>query len=134
MPLAYGSVTPSAAAVATAASTALPPARSTSMPTWLATGSTEATAPPDPVIVATLGRRWPTGLGPCRPWASLTSWSPLPASAEGAFAGVSVLEGVGAAVAAAPTRPKGSARASVSAPIRAARGEGTCVAAVMAGP
>ena len=36
------------------------------MPTWLATASTEATAPPDPVMTATLGSSWPTGGGPPR--------------------------------------------------------------------
>src|SRR6188472_4436337 len=51
MPALYGSVTPSAAAVATAASAALPPLRSTSRPTALASASTEATAPPCPVDV-----------------------------------------------------------------------------------
>src|SRR3954469_12691251 len=49
MPLEYGSVTPSAAAVAMAASAALPPRRSTSIPTAVASGSTLATAPPVPV-------------------------------------------------------------------------------------
>ncbi|CAO0834544.1 hypothetical protein SMICM17S_10351 [Streptomyces microflavus] len=46
MPAEYGSVTPSAAAVATAASTALPPLRSTSIPAADASRSTLATAPP----------------------------------------------------------------------------------------
>ena len=44
-------MTPSAAAVATAASTALPPRRSTSTPIREASGSTEVTAPPYPVLV-----------------------------------------------------------------------------------
>lgn len=52
MPAENGSVTPSAAAVATAASTALPPRRSTSMPIWLASASMLDTAP-----------RWPTCSG-----------------------------------------------------------------------
>ena len=46
IPALYGSVTPSAAAVATAASAALPPLRRTSSPAALASASTEATAPP----------------------------------------------------------------------------------------
>jgi hypothetical protein len=41
-------VTPSVLAVATAASTALPPRFSTSIPAWLALVSMEATAPPVP--------------------------------------------------------------------------------------
>jgi hypothetical protein len=45
-------VTPSAAAVATAASAALPPRRSTSIPIAVASGSTLATAPPDPIASA----------------------------------------------------------------------------------
>ena len=51
MPELYGSVTPSAAAVAIAASTALPPSRSTSRPIALADASTDETAPPYPVEV-----------------------------------------------------------------------------------
>src|SRR6185436_9695571 len=39
------------AATATAASTALPPCRSTSSPTRVAVGSTVATAPPEPTAV-----------------------------------------------------------------------------------
>src|SRR5438445_689231 len=49
MPEEYGSVTPSAAAVATAASTAFPPWRSTSVPAAEASASTLATAPPYPM-------------------------------------------------------------------------------------
>src|SRR5215210_8423037 len=48
MPAENGSVTPSVAAAATAASTALPPLRSTSRPTRVASASTVATAPPVP--------------------------------------------------------------------------------------
>src|SRR3954454_20345316 len=55
MPLLYGSVTPSAAAVATAASAALPPRRSTASPMRVASGSTELTAPPLPTTVARFG-------------------------------------------------------------------------------
>src|SRR6478736_5816729 len=55
MPALNGSVTPSAAAVATAASVALPPARSTRRPTRVAYGSTEVTAPPEPYAVALFG-------------------------------------------------------------------------------
>ena len=44
-------MTPSAAAVATAASTALPPSRSTRSPAAVASGSTLATAPPQPYAV-----------------------------------------------------------------------------------
>src|SRR5215211_7934563 len=51
MPHEYGSVTPRAAAVATAASTALPPPFRTCIPTWDASWSTEDTAPPVPVAV-----------------------------------------------------------------------------------
>jgi hypothetical protein len=46
MPAEYGSVTPSVAAAATAASTALPPRLSTSIPALLASRSTVDTAPP----------------------------------------------------------------------------------------
>jgi len=53
MPAENGSVTPSAAAVAMAASAALPPAFRMSMPTWVASASTLATAPPLPVITGT---------------------------------------------------------------------------------
>src|SRR5690348_10380609 len=67
MPVEYGSVTPSAAAVATTASAALPPALSTSIPTWLATASTDDTAPPPPRITGTLGKELVTGLGPLAP-------------------------------------------------------------------
>src|SRR4051794_34829538 len=51
MPAENGSVTPRVAAAATAASTALPPDRSTSRPTCVAVGSTVATAPPQPTAV-----------------------------------------------------------------------------------
>ncbi len=51
MPAEKGSVTPSVAAAATAASTALPPRRRTSSPTWVAVASTVATAPPYPMAV-----------------------------------------------------------------------------------
>src|SRR3954466_15747343 len=51
MPAENGSVTPSVAAAATAASTALPPWRSTSRPTAVAVASTVVTAPPYPVAV-----------------------------------------------------------------------------------
>src|SRR6185437_949332 len=47
-PATNGTVTPNALAVATAASTALPPCFSTSMPAWLASTSIDATAPPEP--------------------------------------------------------------------------------------
>src|SRR5688572_6312541 len=55
MPAENGSVTPSAAAVATAASAALPPRRRTSMPTAVASASTLATAPPNPVAAGCFG-------------------------------------------------------------------------------
>src|SRR5689334_2580322 len=54
MPELYGSVTPSAAAAAIAASTALPPLRSTRSPIRVASGSTVLIAPPRPMLVATL--------------------------------------------------------------------------------
>ena len=44
-------MTPSAAAVASAASTALPPRLSTWMPIFEASGSTDVTAPPYPMLV-----------------------------------------------------------------------------------
>ena len=53
-PATNGIVTPSALAVATAASTALPPLRSAAMPALLASKSIEATAPPVPVATAVL--------------------------------------------------------------------------------
>src|SRR6478735_6634396 len=54
MPALYGSVTPRVAAAATAASTALPPLRRTSIAAADASGSTVLTAPPYPVAVAVL--------------------------------------------------------------------------------
>ncbi len=48
-------MTPSAAAVATAASTALPPLRSTSMPAAEASRSTLETAPPYPTATGVFG-------------------------------------------------------------------------------
>src|SRR4051794_36191513 len=54
MPAENGSVTPSVAAAATAASTAFPPRRSTSRPTRVASASTVVTAPPYPVATGTL--------------------------------------------------------------------------------
>src|SRR5699024_123249 len=53
IPHEYGSVTPSAAAVAMAASTALPPSASTRRPMSLAYGSTDDTAPPEPIASGT---------------------------------------------------------------------------------
>src|ERR1700733_8719113 len=47
-PATKGMVTPSVLAVATAASIALPPCFSASMPAWLASRSMDATAPPVP--------------------------------------------------------------------------------------
>src|SRR5438045_3630827 len=55
MPAENGSVTPSVAAAATAASTALPPWRSTSSPVRVASASTVATAPPKPVATGPSG-------------------------------------------------------------------------------
>src|SRR5438270_3016132 len=51
MPATYGSVTPRVALAATAASTALPPSRSTSMAVRVASRSTLAAAPPVPTAV-----------------------------------------------------------------------------------
>lgn len=48
-------MTPRAAAVATAASTALPPLRNTSMPAAVASASTLDTAPPQPTASAAFG-------------------------------------------------------------------------------
>ena len=58
-------MTPSAAAVATAASAALPPFARMSIPIWLASRSTEETAPPEPTMSGTLGRS--VGGLPCHP-------------------------------------------------------------------
>ena len=55
MPAENGSVSPSAAAVATAASTALPPCLRTFSPILVASGSTLLTAPPYPSLVAFFG-------------------------------------------------------------------------------
>src|SRR4051812_34923117 len=52
MPATYGSVTPRVALAAIAASTALPPARSTWIAALVASGSTVAAAPCDPVATA----------------------------------------------------------------------------------
>src|SRR5699024_3486539 len=57
----YGSTPPTAPAMATAASAAYPPFSSTSMPTWLTIGSTEATAPPPPRITGIFGSSWSAG-------------------------------------------------------------------------
>src|SRR4051812_41629173 len=54
MPATYGSVTPRVAAAATAASTALPPRRSTSIADRVASWSTVAAAPPVPIATACL--------------------------------------------------------------------------------
>jgi len=66
-PATNGMVTPSALAVATAASIALPPCCSTSMPAWLAPRSMEATAPPEPTATgsfpAPAAARAPDGTG-----------------------------------------------------------------------
>src|SRR5688500_1378565 len=71
MPHEYGSVTPRAAAAATAASTALPPSLRTCIPTCDASRSTVATAPPVPVAVGcfVVG----TGFAPSAPEAGNTS-------------------------------------------------------------
>ena len=53
-PATNGIVTPSALAVATAASTALPPCFSTSIPAWLAPRSMDATPPPVPTATGCL--------------------------------------------------------------------------------
>src|SRR6478609_3052941 len=53
-PATNGSLTPSALAVATAASIALPPSRSTRMPAALASGSADVTAPPEPTAAGCL--------------------------------------------------------------------------------
>src|SRR3569833_348677 len=67
----YGSVTPSVAAVATAASTALPPWRSTSTPALLASRSTLETAPPYPTATASF-RSWGGCTEGWRAWAGTT--------------------------------------------------------------
>src|ERR1035438_7558832 len=61
-PATNGMVTPSVLAVATAASMALPPRFSASMPAWLASWSMDATAPPVPTATGSLARpaeTWP---------------------------------------------------------------------------
>ena len=89
MPELYGSVTPSAAAVATAASTALPPSWSTSRPMALADASTDETAPPYPVEVdgaGGVGRPVPTAeaLGPAAGAAEAGAPTPTIPSAKAA--------------------------------------------------
>ncbi len=64
-------MTPSAAAVATAASTALPPCLRTLMPAAEASGSTLETAPP-----------WPTATGPFEPDPPASFPVPIPAGAK----------------------------------------------------
>ena len=54
MPAENGSVTPSTPAAATAASTALPPLRSMSIAACVASRSTVAAAPPEPIAVGFL--------------------------------------------------------------------------------
>src|ERR1700742_5248049 len=74
-PATHGTVTPRALAVATAASTALPPRLRTSMPAWLAPTSMEATAPPLPVATGVTARAaagWPRWAWGSR-WADATA-------------------------------------------------------------
>ena len=59
-PATNGIVTPSALAVATAASIAFPPCLSASMPAWLAPRSMDATPPPVPTATGCLAA--PAGL------------------------------------------------------------------------
>src|SRR3990170_653862 len=73
MPELKGSVTPSAAAVAIAASTALPPFLSTRRPTLVAARSTVLTAPPMPVLVGVLAAAGAAGGARSAPWAGTAS-------------------------------------------------------------
>src|SRR5690242_2971799 len=84
-PATNGTVTPNALAVATAASTALPPCFSTSMPAWLASTSMDATAPPEPTATGCLtgsGGAWPAARAPAGT-ASKTAASADTAAATG---------------------------------------------------
>src|SRR4051794_21892683 len=82
MPEEYGSVTPSAAAVATAASAAVPPRRRTWIPIAGASGSTPATAPPKPGAPACPGGATP-GADPAGFGMALAAIAPVaPADAE----------------------------------------------------
>src|SRR5262245_29449472 len=68
-PATNGIVTPSALAVATAASIALPPRFSTSIPAWLASASIEATAPPLPTatgVAEVLAAGWRVTAAPAQ--------------------------------------------------------------------
>src|SRR5580704_18749658 len=73
-PATHGTVTPRALAVATAASTALPPSRSTSMPARLAPTSIDATAPPLPTASGSFGYRvlWRAADAPAKASAGTT--------------------------------------------------------------
>src|ERR1700733_6732649 len=66
-PATNGLVTPSVLAVATAASTAFPPALSTSMPARLASRSIDATAPPVPTATACFPAPASAGTAAVRP-------------------------------------------------------------------
>ena len=74
MPAENGSVSPSAAAVATAASTALPPCLRTLSPILVAYGSTVETAPPYPLLV---------GFFAGAAAAAASGWSPVRGSRDG---------------------------------------------------
>src|SRR5579875_3201947 len=63
-PATHGTVTPMALAVATAASTALPPRLSTLMPAALAFTSIDATAPPVPTATGVFGYPGPSPHAP----------------------------------------------------------------------
>jgi hypothetical protein len=69
-PATNGMVTPSALAVATAASIALPPCFSTSMPAWLASVSIEATAPPVPTAAGSWAAPAGSWAAPAGSWAA----------------------------------------------------------------
>ena len=73
MPATYGSVTPSVALAATAASTAFPPSRSTSMAVRVASRSTLAAAPPVPTAVGVEACWAAAGAPPVAPTSASTS-------------------------------------------------------------
>src|SRR6266567_8744153 len=73
MPATYGSVTPSVAATATAASAAVPPARRTDSPAFVASAVSDTTAPPVPTATDCFGSGLAAGAAPAAGKAGNTS-------------------------------------------------------------
>src|SRR5882757_2593769 len=90
MPATYGSVTPSVAATATAASAAVPPSRSTSSPAAVDWTVLETTAPPVPVATGCFTGMSTRGAGPATagtPNASAVDMDTMPTATRRRFIG-----------------------------------------------